>query len=675
MEKLIYIDQNNLKNNKFVTLLLCVFTAVAEVGCFCSVFNITNFTIGFKKLWNTIATTVLNDDGIVLKELSGASDSFSLFIPITIIAFALVSWLIFKSENKWLLLIFVAIPLIPTLVTSLAPAVLWAIVLVGALALDFIYINQKSLSRWNVILVALMVSLVLTLVFLPATSKYMTRPYKIGLIDKKIEKKIDQFKYGKSPLGGGDLYQTKRDVDEDQVALEVTMSKPQSMYLRGFVGEVHNGNTWETLPYEDYDQSKNLMYWLEKENFSGMGQIGQAGILTGTKDKDIDVEINVKKANKKYGYIPYEISELGGDEVNWYNNYLTKNNRSKMKSYQYKTKQNSVKNWTEIAAKMFTKEKTKDMKKYLVNESYYNQFVYEKYTYLSISDIRLMKNYIGNKGDQSKGHIEYKTAINKVKKYLDENILYTENPGLITDKNTDVTSAIFEKNKGYDIHYATAATLMFRYYGIPARYVEGYLLTPDAVKKAKAGEKVEITPKDIHAWTEIYVDGVGFVPIEVCPEYEGRMEEADMTIGLSNNAVKKKFEQNNNSVKSKQQTKENKTNKDIDFKIGVIVTIAILGLLLLLLIYFLYRCVKKWIVIYRRNKLFKKGEAKVAVAAMYGYMEELKLDIGEEEKILGNKAAYSQDEISEEDRENMAASLKRLKKEKKSHGKNQKKKK
>ncbi|MDQ9806462.1 hypothetical protein RFX75_06465, partial [Acinetobacter baumannii] len=83
----------------------------------------------------------------------------------------------------------------------------------------------------------------------------MTRPYKIGLIDKKIEKKIDQFKYGKSPLGGGDLYQTKRDVDEDQVALEVTMSKPQSMYLRGFVGEVHNGNTWETLPYEDYDQS------------------------------------------------------------------------------------------------------------------------------------------------------------------------------------------------------------------------------------------------------------------------------------------------------------------------------------------------------------------------------------------------------------------------------------
>lgn len=28
--------------------------------------------------------------------------------------------------------------------------------------------------------------------------------------------------------------------------------------------------------------------------------------------------------------------------------------------------------------------------------------------------------------------------------------------------------------KGYSVHYATAAAMMFRYYGIPARYVEGF---------------------------------------------------------------------------------------------------------------------------------------------------------------------------------------------------------
>lgn len=58
-------------------------------------------------------------------------------------------------------------------------------------------------------------------------------------------------------------------------------------------------------------------------------------------------------------------------------------------------------------------------------------------------------------------------------------------------------------------HFATAATLLYRSYGIPARYTVGF------VDKVMVGEKTELNGKDAHAWVEIYVDGLGWVPIEV----------------------------------------------------------------------------------------------------------------------------------------------------------------
>ena len=45
---------------------------------------------------------------------------------------------------------------------------------------------------------------------------------------------------------------------------------------------------------------------------------------------------------------------------------------------------------------------------------------------------------------------------------------------------------------GHSVHYASAAALMFRYYGIPSRYVEGYLVTPEDVRDKKSGDTIEI---------------------------------------------------------------------------------------------------------------------------------------------------------------------------------------
>ena len=73
------------------------------------------------------------------------------------------------------------------------------------------------------------------------------------------------------------------------------------------------------------------------------------------------------------------------------------------------------------------------------------------------------------------------------------------------------------------MQYAAAAVMMFRYYGIPSRYVEGYLLTPETVKEAGTAETVTVSQKYAHAWPEIYLDGMGWIPVEVTPKYENIM--------------------------------------------------------------------------------------------------------------------------------------------------------
>ena len=51
--------------------------------------------------------------------------------------------------------------------------------------------------------------------------------------------------------------------------------------------------------------------------------------------------------------------------------------------------------------------------------------------------------------------------------------------------------------------FATAAVLMFRYYGIPARYAEGYLVTPKDAKDMEEGQPYELPMERAHAWPDI----------------------------------------------------------------------------------------------------------------------------------------------------------------------------
>ncbi len=70
-----------------------------------------------------------------------------------------------------------------------------------------------------------------------------------------------------------------------------------------------------------------------------------------------------------------------------------------------------------------------------------------------------------------------------------------------------------ESQRGYCMHFASAAVLILRTRGIPARYVSGF------VANLSAGQSVNVPDYAAHAWVEIYLDGYGWYPVDVTPDY------------------------------------------------------------------------------------------------------------------------------------------------------------
>ncbi|MDO5732355.1 MAG: transglutaminase-like domain-containing protein [Eubacteriales bacterium] len=103
--------------------------------------------------------------------------------------------------------------------------------------------------------------------------------------------------------------------------------------------------------------------------------------------------------------------------------------------------------------------------------------------------------------------------INAIRNYLSSSKFhYTLNPPQVPD-GRELVSFFLEDGNGYCVYFATAMTMMLREVGIPARYVEGFSIP----EHANRDELIAIREKQGHAWTEAYVDGLGWIEVEASP--------------------------------------------------------------------------------------------------------------------------------------------------------------
>lgn len=257
--------------------------------------------------------------------------------------------------------------------------------------------------------------------------------------------------------------------------------------------------------------------------------------------------------------------------------------------------------------------------------------------------------------------------INYVKSFLSNNYSYTINPGMVPAGRDFLDYFLMDSKEGYCTYFASAATMMFRYAGIPARYCEGYVLSNDNVLEGNqitaenvrytllgkdmgaAGDmktsqinayEVELTDRNAHAWVEIYMDGYGWLPIEVTPGSGTRdsMQTAQLEEGNANEASVDIEEQTDEFVEEETETQaiasnsstESQTIAAIENTNGkegkanyltkeLLIVVAVIAVLLMLLCLIQYR--KNRIYRSRRHYLEKKDEnnAEEQVSCLYDY--------------------------------------------------------
>ncbi len=678
MEKLLSIEhkskdsKSRVINEMIAALLLSLGVSVS----FRDLFSLRGFldgpgTLGggLIKIWNQIVEALGRADYMLLNVRQGASEGSGLVVILFFVMVALAAFFLIRTEKTWTLLVFVLpvccldlffkVSVSPVAFGTLAGAVLFALCCMKGNGSGFV---------WHLVLTGAVLILSLALTLVPGISDLTQKPAAVRSVNRAVRQWVEDLYYGENPLGSGDLTQRNRQ-EGSRTALEISMEQPHSMYLRGFVGETYNGKSWMPLPESTYYDARDLMYWLSRAGCEPLGQVWNAAVLADRERTEGEITVTVKDADTRFAYIPYEICGSGIERGRvWGGSFISSSKFGKLSSYSYTAGDNAVKDWTTIAARMFTSagegEHAGDTERYLEAESYYNTFVYENDTGLSKTDKQLISEYLGASGDQSKGHIDYKEAITKITTYLEESFIYTENLGAAATEGT-VLEEFLSSGKGYDVQYATAAVLMFRYYGIPARYVEGYLVTPEDVKGVAPGETIKVSRDRAHAWVEIYIDGVGFVPVEVSPEYHGIMEQADLSVGISNNTLLRPFEDHSESGRNQvQEVSDGGDDAKHPSYVWLMTAIVVIGaVVLLFLIWIFSKLYKKiWNVVHRR-RLFCKAPPKTAVSSMYGYLETLGIWVQEDIRELGNRAAYSQNPIREEERSVMLQYVREAKRE------------
>ncbi|MCA9603689.1 MAG: transglutaminase domain-containing protein, partial [Myxococcales bacterium] len=78
------------------------------------------------------------------------------------------------------------------------------------------------------------------------------------------------------------------------------------------------------------------------------------------------------------------------------------------------------------------------------------------------------------------------------------------------------THFLFGNRVGYCVHFAHAAVMLWRAVGIPARIGNGYMV---AEENRRGGSSLLIRSNDAHAWPELYLEGMGWVVLDISAEH------------------------------------------------------------------------------------------------------------------------------------------------------------
>lgn len=206
--------------------------------------------------------------------------------------------------------------------------------------------------------------------------------------------------------------------------------------------------------------------------------------------------------------------------------------------------------------------------------------------------------------------------------YLARNYEYTLNPREPYDVEQDfVYNFLFDVKEGYCSYYATAMTVMMRALGIPAREVEGYIVDTRKITRDENGKPLAIVVLDsnAHAWTEVYLRGIGWIPFEPTAAYyqEEEVQEVAPYVYTPPVRLPGYMEPMPLSIEEEEETDESVASENERNYSNLYKTLIILlsVIFVILVFYFI-----NYVINNRRFKYFKTAEANAATVKMLYYV-------------------------------------------------------
>jgi transglutaminase-like putative cysteine protease len=86
---------------------------------------------------------------------------------------------------------------------------------------------------------------------------------------------------------------------------------------------------------------------------------------------------------------------------------------------------------------------------------------------------------------------------------------------------------LFDKRAGYCEYFATAAVVLLRLQGVPARYVKGVSVRADR----RIGEHYVVRESDAHAWADVWTEETGWAEVDPTPEDGWNATHPDESLG------------------------------------------------------------------------------------------------------------------------------------------------
>ena len=450
---------------------------------------------GFGALWNEMRDLWAAEQGVLLP--LAQTDGSGRWLASILLGTFLAALSLALSKAPTLA---AALLILLTVATGLVHVTPWLLLSAGVSVL-FLALQCKSIPASAACLAALLVA------GFAGAALRRSQPLQNAARSAQTLLHRSRYEIAANLLPEGRLSQKLPENVGEKVLISVTSDHSDLLYLRGFVGDVYENGDWSPLSSRFVSESRDLFYWLHENGFYPQAQFALSAAQTA-EYKTETIQISNLSTCSLYRYEPFSVlpTSAGTAKNRLAPSAVKTSDWNGEREYSYVVIADAS---TILPQILDALQQGEPGSSYLQMESAYRDFV-DSY---ALSVPQEFVDEMGALLEETKQDLNFSGELSKEQAQLCALSFLESCFGGDTSLPLDSTA------KGTTYQYATVAALALRYYGIPARYVEGFTV------KTAENENVSVTDENAGAWVEVYQDGVGWLPLALTPGLESLAPE------------------------------------------------------------------------------------------------------------------------------------------------------